>query len=454
MRLSFDHGTLVLSEAPDTKLDFVPGLSWDPRVLLYRAPAFRFPDVATALAASGLPFVDEVRPRACGHTGPWRNFELRPYQDAALLAWELAGRRGTVVMPTGSGKTRVALAALASTAKSALCLVPTRALLEQWLRELSAARAEPVGCFGDGRRERASITVATFESAFRHMPRLGADFELLIVDEVHHFGGSSRDAALEMCAASFRLGLTATPPEPRALAALSELIGPVCYQLAVSDLTGKWLASFDQIVLRVPLDPDERERYERGRAEFGALCREFYGLHPGASFQELVSAAMKSTQGRAALRAFRDNQRLVGYTRGKDRALGELLARHRDSKVLVFTADNEAAYTIARRHLVMPVTCDTKRRERERILSAFRSGELRALVSARVLNEGIDVPDADVAIIVGAALGAREYVQRLGRLLRPAAGKRATIYELVSRGTSEAKRAAKRRRSVAAAQRR
>lgn len=451
MRLSFDHGTLVLSEAPDVRLDFVPGLAWDPRVALHRAPAFRYSDVIDALKSSHLPWTDEVRPGSHGETGPWKELDLRPYQHAALLAWQLAGRRGTLVMPTGSGKTRVALAALALTGARALCLVPTRALLEQWLRELARVREEPVGCFGDGRRERAPITVATFESAYRHMSRLGAEFELLVVDEVHHFGGGARDAALEMCAAPLRLGLTATPPEPRSLERLSELVGPLCYQLAIGDLAGQWLSSFDRIVLRVPLEPDERERYERGRAEFGELCRAFYGLHPGATFRELVSAAMKTPQGRAGLRAFRDNRRLVAYTKGKDRALGELLARHRGSKVLVFTADNDSAYAIARRHLIMPITCDTKRRERERVLSSFRNGELKALVSARVLNEGIDVPDADVAIIVGAALGAREYVQRVGRLLRKVPGKRASIYELVSSGTDEANRAAKRRRFVAAA---
>ncbi|MGC4092846.1 MAG: helicase-related protein [Polyangiaceae bacterium] len=116
----------------------------------------------------------------------------------------------------------------------------------------------------------------------------------------------------------------------------------------------------------------------------------------------------------------------------------------------MFTADNEAAYAIARSELIQPITCDTPRKERERALSAFRAGELGALVSARVLNEGIDVPDADVAIIVGAALGEREYVQRVGRLLRPVAGKRALVYELVSVATEEVRRAAKRRRGLAA----
>jgi superfamily II DNA or RNA helicase len=67
-----------------------------------------------------------------------------------------------------------------------------------------------------------------------------------------------------------------------------------------------------------------------------------------------------------------------------------------------------------------------------------------------VLNEGIDVPDADVAIIVGGARGEREHVQRIGRLLRPVAGKRAVVYELVTMATSEARQAAERRRGLAA----
>jgi superfamily II DNA or RNA helicase len=71
-------------------------------------------------------------------------------------------------------------------------------------------------------------------------------------------------------------------------------------------------------------------------------------------------------------------------------------------------------------------------------------------VSARVLNEGIDVPDAEVAVIVGAALGEREHVQRVGRLLRPGEGKRAIVYELVSRDTIEVGQARRRRKGLVA----
>lgn len=97
----------------------------------------------------------------------------------------------------------------------------------------------------------------------------------------------------------------------------------------------------------------------------------------------------------------------------------------------------------------MPITCDINKSERRDALERFRRGELRCLVSARVLNEGIDVPDAEVAIIVGGAFGEREHVQRVGRVLRPGPGKRALIYELVTRATTEVRQAHNRRASLA-----
>ena len=132
----------------------------------------------------------------------------------------------------------------------------------------------------------------------------------------------------------------------------------------------------------------------------------------------------------------------------KRSCLAGILARHASDRTLIFTADNDAAYEIARRHLVMPITCDIGRKERAEALTDFRDGTLRALVSARVLNEGLDVPDADVAVVVGGALGEREHVQRIGRVLRPRPGKRATVHELVLRGTMETRAAMRRRERV------
>jgi superfamily II DNA or RNA helicase len=104
---------------------------------------------------------------------------------------------------------------------------------------------------------------------------------------------------------------------------------------------------------------------------------------------------------------------------------------------MVFVGDNETAYRVAREFLIMPLTCDIRRKERTSVLERFQEGRLRALVSARVLNEGIDVPDAEVGIVVAGRLGEREHVQRVGRVLRPREKKSALVYELLVAGTAE-----------------
>ncbi|PYV13814.1 MAG: hypothetical protein DMG07_13305 [Acidobacteria bacterium] len=424
MHLRFDRGTIVLANTPaGFDLTGAPGILWDARVETHRAPASMYAAVARWLRDRALPFVDEVH----GDGGPtigWVDPSLRDYQAAALCAWELAGRRGVVVLPTGSGKTRVALGAMASTRLRALCLVPTRILLEQWQHEIAAVYPHLVGCHGDGRRDVTAVTVATYESAYRHMDYLGAHFGLLIVDEVHHFGCGFRDEALEMTVASARLGLTATPPRDAAHAIrLAELIGPTVYELAIGDLTGRFLAGFDTIVIHLDLTEAERTRYAALSQGFTTLA-ELLRTIPQATWPDVVRAASRTAEGRRALAAWREARRLLALTDAKRRALRALLARHRHARVLVFTADNASAYAIAREHLIMPLTCDIDRPEREAVLDAFRQGRLRALVSSRVLNEGLDVPDADVGVIVGGALGEREHVQRVGRLLRPSPGKR------------------------------
>jgi superfamily II DNA or RNA helicase len=451
MRLRFDRGTILLTDPP-TGVDLAeaPGVLWDPRVGAHRAPASRYPALRCWLRDAGVEF-EGIPPLPRLTPGAWSVVDLRPYQEAALSAWELAQHRGVVALPTGSGKTRLAIAAIRRAGFSALCLVPTRVLLDQWAREISAVYGGAVGRHGDGARQLAPLTVATFESAYRHVAHFGDRFDLLIVDEVHHFGAGLRDEALEMMTAHARLGLTATPP--RAAAAvrrLTELVGPTVFELTVADLVGGFLASFDAITLYLELSPEERSAYSASHTLFGSVHAEFRRLAPDASWADWSRHAARSAEGRRALAAWRQMRGLLAFTHAKRRALRSLLARHRASRTLVFTSDNDTAYAIAREHLVMPLTCDIGRRERAEALERFRRGQIRTLVSARVLNEGLDVPDADVAVVVGGALGEREHVQRVGRLLRPGEGKRAVVYELVTRNTIEVGQARRRRQGLVA----
>jgi superfamily II DNA or RNA helicase len=450
VRLVFDRGTILLREvdARSQPTD-IAAVRWDPRVRAYRAPAYRHRVLRADLARRAIPFIDEIHPPRPA-LGCWSPIELRPYQEAALWAWELAERRALLALPTGSGKTRLALAAMARSGASALCLVPTRVLLAQWLHEIAGVYTGPVGCYGDGAHDLAAVTVATFESAYRHMDRLGNRFDVLVVDEVHHFGCGMRDEILEMSTAEARLGLTATPPQAGVAAErLLELVGPTAYELTIGDLAGRFLSTFDVIALHLDLTVAERRAYEGWMSTFRTTFAQFLRVVPAGRWEDFARAAARTADGRRALNAFRRARRLVAFTEAKREALTMLLARHREARVLIFTADNESAYAVARERLVMPITCDIGRREREETLMHFREGALRALVSARVLNEGVDVPEADVAIIVGGGLGGREHVQRVGRLLRPREGKHALVYELVSRRTIEVRMARRRRAGLA-----
>jgi superfamily II DNA or RNA helicase len=452
--LRFDRGTLVLDaprEVASARLAEL-GLRWDPRIDACRAPAHREGELRAELGRATEPpralLFGAAPPRVAA-----RAPELRPYQVEALLAWERAGRRGIVALPTGSGKTHVALAALARLSCPTLVLVPTRVLLAQWAYRLRQVYDGPLGQIGDGVRLVEPVTIATFESAYRYLDEIGHRFELLVVDEAHHFGGGARAEALEMCAAPARLGLTATPPgvaELEASARLEELVGPVVCQHTVAELAGSVLAPFDQLSLFVELTPLERAAYDRARARFQDAFQR-YRLAGGQDWRGFALEAAATVEGRRALASFHEARRIVSLSEEKLDLAERLYAREHESggRVLLFTADNRAAYVLSRRLLVPAITCEIGRRERGEILERLRDGRVRAVISARVLNEGLDLPEASVGIVVGGSLGAREHVQRVGRLLRPRPGKRALVYELVVRASFEAGYAARRRRALA-----
>jgi superfamily II DNA or RNA helicase len=445
MRLTFDRGTLLLEDAPPgvEAADF-PGFLWDERVGALRAPARLAYALAAALRRRDVPLLDAPRPRL-GPPSGIRQVTLRSYQHAALLAWRRAGRRGVVSMPTGAGKTRVALAAIANTRTPCLVLVPTRALLAQWVGVLAEIYDGPIGRFGDGERVLAPLTVATFAGAYRHMATIGDRFGMLVVDEAHHFGTGAFDEALEMSIAPVRLGLTATPHAPGPVAArLATLVGPLVCDLGVGDLAGGWLAPLKRVTWRLSLDDEERREYDALVAVYRDAVRVFMGNHLGASWEEFLREASRTDEGRRGISAWRRAARLLSFPRCKREALALLLARHREQRVLVFVAHAETAYAIAREHLIMPLTAEIGRAEREAMLARFRAGELRALVSAQVLNEGVDVPEAEVGIVVAGRMGEREHVQRVGRLLRPGPGKQALVYELVVAHSGEVRQAEKR----------
>lgn len=373
--------------------------------------------------------------------------QARPYQVAALEAWEKAKRRAVVVLPTGTGKSYVALRAILSAQRSTLVLAPTIDLVEQWAGDLSKRLGCDIGRYGGGEKDLKPITVSTYDSGILIAPWHGNRFGLLIFDECHHLPALATAQVAECCLAPFRLGLTATPERADGgHDRLTELIGPIAHRSNIREMEGRFLANYEAQVLSVRLDDDEWDTYQSERRLYLDFVRangiDFSQPDAWTSFIQL---AARDPIGRRAMQAWREQRRISRSGRAKLRALWSVLRQHVSERTIVFTDDNATAYHLGRRLCLPVLTHRTKPTERRAMLDNFRTGRWPILVTSRVLNEGIDVPEASVGVVVSGTGSVREHVQRLGRILRPSAGKTAVLYEIVSEGTGEGSTSERRR---------
>ena len=437
--LRFEAGTLLL-DGVGREAAFVPAtFSWDERVLRWRAPAHLYRHSVKALLAAGVEYEDRARAYHQFDFPPKFTVEPRPYQREAIEQWRRHERCGVVILPTGAGKSLVAQMAIGVAKRSTLVVVPTIDLMNQWYDLLLSSFDAEVGLIGGGFYEVGALTVTTYASAFRFMERLGDRFGLVIFDECHHLPGETFRYAADLSLAPFRLGLTATLERgDGAEALLEELIGPVVFRREARELAGEYLADYRLERLHVELSPAERAAYERERAIFQNFLRERrISLASLQGWQFFVAASARSPEGRRAMLAYRESKRIALGTEAKLRVLGELLQRHRRERVLIFTAENEMVYRISEQFLIPAITHETNVKERREWLAAFNAGEVLALATSKVLNEGVNIPEASVAVVLSGSGSSREHVQRLGRILRKLPGKEAVLYEVVTADTTE-----------------
>jgi superfamily II DNA or RNA helicase len=438
LSLAFVAGTLEITEAPPD-LPLPPECAFDARTACHRAPASAYAAVVRALTAAKVPFDDRARRYEELATGARVHREPRPYQSEALAAWKRARHRGVVVLPTGAGKTHVAVLAIDDRRRSALVVAPTLDLVRQWYDLLGSTFGGPIGLVGGGEHDVRPLTVTTYDSAHLHMDHLGARFGLVVFDECHHLPSGAYSMAARACLAPFRLGLTATPERGDGREAdLADLVGPIVFRKEIGELSGDWLAEYDVERVAIDLAPEERAEYDAERAIYrGFVVKNGIRMSSPAGWGEFVMRSAGSVEGRRAMLAYRRQRALAFAAPAKLDYVGHLLHEHRADRAILFTQDNATAYAISRRFLVPVITHQTKVKERSAILAGLADGSFGAVVTSKVLNEGVDVPDANVAVVISGSGSVREHVQRLGRVLRKREGKRAVLYELVTASTSE-----------------
>jgi len=459
--LTFEDGTVRVEAESD--LD-IPHTETDARSKTRRAPAFRYAALRERLDREGIAVEDRVLD-APDLPGVTSTYELREYQREALEAWKRAGTRGVpasgasgssqrrsrwgvLELPTGSGKTVIGLTAIEDLQTATIVVVPTIDLLEQWRRELETEFGVPVGQLGGGEQTVEPLTVSTYDSAYLRADELGDRFGLAVFDEVHHLGGEGDRDIARLLAAPARMGLTATFERPDgAHEVVAELVGEKVYAIDPDELAGEHLAPYDIKRLEVELTPGERECYEDANEVFtNYLAKSDIRMQSGSDYQELVKRSGSDPEAREALLAKQRAREVMMNSKGKVEALEGILADHRDDRVIVFTAHNDLVYRLSERFLLPAVTHQTPSSERREILGRFREGDYSKIVTSNVLDEGVDVPDATVAVLLSGSGSEREFTQRLGRILRSKPdGRPALLYEVVSAETAE-ERVAERRR--------
>lgn len=345
---------------------------------------------------------------------PW---SLRDYQLDAIDAFHggPTGGSGVVVLPCGAGKTMVGIGAMVRLGMRTLILCTGHTALQQWRREIlerTTLTEEQVGVYTAETKQLAEVTLTTYQLLTWRRTRDAApahfrlfheaNWGLVIYDEVHLLPAPIfRESALLQ--ARRRLGLTATlVREDGREGDVFALVGPKRFDMPWKRLEEQgWIAAARCVEVRIPLTPEDRLR--------------------------LVQSAR------------REQYRIAARNARKGAVLEKLLERHADEQIVVLGTYVDQLAWLGRRFGVPVITGDTPLDERRALYQRFRDGELRVLAMSKVGNFSVDLPDASVAIQVSGSFGSRqEEAQRLGRVLRPKAGRnQAVFYSLVTADSPE-----------------
>ncbi|WP_292486986.1 DEAD/DEAH box helicase family protein [Methanohalobium sp.] len=435
--LTYHQGTVKINGSIS-----VPYAYWDERSKTFRANGLYYKNIINYLKESSIEYNDSVpNPVPCPELKELYDddIQLRDYQQDAISSWIQNNYQGVIVLPTGSGKTIIGLEAIAYCNTPVIVVVPTIDLMEQWCSILSKAFSIEIGSLGGGKKDIQPITVSTYDSAYIHAEKIGNQFNFIIFDEVHHLPAEGYRTIAEMFIAPYRMGLTATYEREDGLhKELNRLVGGKVFEQELSSLSGKHLSPYRIEKITVALKEEEKKEYKRNHSIFtDYLKKKNISMKSPGDFQKLVIRSGNDPEARKALLARNRARDIAFNSSAKVEKLRDILKKHIHDFVFIFTEHNHLVYRISDEFLIPSITYKTTARERNLILEKFKSGTYNAIVTSKVLDEGIDVPEASVGVILSGTGSKREYIQRLGRILRKQKGKEAVLYEIVSAETSE-----------------
>ena len=449
-KLFFEKGSIRID---DSKLIRIPNTKYDSRTKSLRSFGLNYSEIVEYLEKSDLEFVDHASDFIPSPTFQIKDLELRDYQQQAIQNWERSSMRGCVILPTGAGKTAIGIKAIHTVNASTLVIVPTIDLMEQWENNLSRHLTSnhqniSVGKLGGGEDDIQAVTVATYDSAYLRASSIGNQFKLIIFDEVHHLPAPGYRLIAEQFIAPYRLGLTATIEREDELHKLIPyLTGGVVFRRGSQELSDqKHLAEYTIDRIQVDLTPKEQEEYEANHTKFLTNLKELgFNVPSMYNLKRLIMMSNKNKIAREAMLARNKANEIALNSQSKVDELQKILQQNKNTKTIIFTQNNKMVYNLSNKFLIPNITYRTIKDERRDVLEGFKSGRYNAVVTSRVLDEGVDVPDAELGIIMSGTGSGRELIQRLGRILRPKQdGRKSRLVELVSKHTRETNTSARR----------
>ena len=413
----------------------------------FRVPPHKYFEIVKFLTEKKLIIEDEIGllnlklPRKVNFKG-----KLRDYQSEALSSWKNSGYRGVIALPTGAGKTVIAVAALAELSVPTLIIAFTKEQVHQWirfLREFSDA-SSLVSAYYSEEKRLASITVTTYQTAFRKIDLFSKRFSFLIVDEVHHLPAEKFKKIASSMPAPFRMGLSATVErEDGKHEELFPLMGGIAFKIDPGELSRRgYLAPYIIRTIKVDLPKEKKKEYIELRSKYLKLAG-------GRTFNELLEAVRKGDP--TAIEAIKIHSKIRSLIQDNSEKIKVAEKIIKDelksgSKIIVFTQYKAQAEKIAKAIGGLLLYGDLSSSRRKVVLEMFRRMESGVLVVTTVGDEGLDIPDANVGIFLSGTGSRRQFIQRLGRLLRPRPGKKAILYEIITARSSEEYQAKKRKR--------
>jgi DNA excision repair protein ERCC-3 len=329
------------------------------------------------------------------------DIELRDYQEEYV---EKAYEKKAAVLanPAGSGKTVTAIGLMAKIDGPTLVLVPQRNLVGQWKRELldkTTVTEDQIGEYHGDEKELNDVTIATYHMAGEKTDIFRKEWGLIIFDEVHHIPSQlfRKTASLQ---STRRVGLSASPVrEDTKEKDIFALIG--------QEIGGDWARFFNQGYVKKP-DVD---------IQLVEWASDFY-RHK----YEQASGIKKAI--------------VASKNPAKNQVLEDLLEEHEDRKTIIFCDWLDQGEDLSEEYDIPFISGETDFEEREEYFQKFRDDELTTIIVSRIGDEGLDLPDAEIGIIMSGQGGSRrQATQRAGRVMRPFGD--AEVYMVATKGSNE-----------------